>query len=126
MCRKITCLYLALVLGMASFASAADVNPYVIGNWESSDSNDSWDICTWDPNGHPVLTPGIATGVTSGSGALMLQQDLTVNGGWGWTLILGVNPAEFMAHDILKIDITRLVCSFAIYRRGYHQCATHS
>jgi hypothetical protein len=81
---------------------------YLIGNWESPDSNDGWTKCTWDPNIAPVLTPGVATGVTLGSGALKLVADLTKNGGWGWALLVSVDAAQFQAHDTFKLDITRL------------------
>ncbi len=112
MFKKMICLCLASALCTAFAAYAADVNPYVIGNWESSDSNDSWEVCTWDPAGNTVLTPGVTTGVTLDTAALMVQQDLTVNGGWAWALSVGVNSTEFMEHDILKVDIIRLAADW--------------
>jgi hypothetical protein len=106
MCGKLICLCLASMLSMAVNVYASD---YQMGNWESSDSNDGWSASTWDPNGHAVLIPGVAEGVTLDSGALKLDIDLTQNGGWSWVLIVYVNAAQFQAHDTFKLDITRLV-----------------
>jgi hypothetical protein len=106
MCGKLI-LCLALVLSMSLNVYASD---YVFGNWENTDSNEGWAKCTWGPNSPPTLTPGVTThGVTLGTGALKMEADITINGGWAWVLIVNVDPAQFQSHDTFKLDITRLV-----------------
>jgi hypothetical protein len=79
----------------------------VIGNWED-DSLDGWEICTFDPPGNTVLTPGHTTGVTLGSGSLKMVNDL----GWKFAIILSLMgndlTDEFFANNTFSIDITRL------------------
>jgi hypothetical protein len=94
---------------------------YIMGNWESSDSNDSWTTCSsWGYFGNTILRPGVATGVTLGSGALKLEQDLTVNGGWSWSMMVNVSAAQFQSHDTFKLDITRLVSDWTPPGSGHY------
>jgi len=98
-----SCIFLLLSITHSTYAS-----DYVFGNWESG--LDGWLICSsqWTPDGNAVLTPGVATGATLGSGALKLEQDLTVNNGWSWAITVNVNVGEFQAHEVFELDITRL------------------
>ncbi len=75
---------------------------YVIGDWETD--LEGWAACGWDPPANSVLTPGVATGATLGSGALMMEADL----GWKWALIVSVDVTQFLAHNTFEMDITRL------------------
>ncbi len=114
MFRNLISICIVLFLGLTTVANATE--DYVLGNWESPDSNDGWSVCDWSPDGNTVLTPGVATGATLDSNALKVENDF----GFKWALIVDVNVAEFQAHDAFTMDITRLSNEWTFGGSGYN------
>jgi hypothetical protein len=101
-------LCLVIVLGISSVTCAGD---YQIGSWEKSGKNDNWTTCAdWGNYGNTALAPGVTTGITSGKGALKVENDL----GWYWGIKVYVNPAQFHKNNVFKLDITRLAADWTL------------
>ena len=87
---------LALILGFAS-TGYGDI---ILGNWESSDSNDSWVAGSDDPNA--ILIPDSNIGVTLGSGSLKLKP---VADGAYWRIAWAGSPLT-LTDSSLRFDLT--------------------
>jgi hypothetical protein len=108
----IVCLVLTLALVSNSYG-------LVIGNWESSDSNDNWGS---GEEGSPVLVPDSTTGVTKGNGSL----SVTTNGGY-WCLQWNAPtvPSTLVGAQI-QFDLTMVASEWAGWTKVADKIAINS